>query len=157
MLQAELFIKIDGVEGSSSDEGYKGWIQIDTYHNGSRNYIDVDNGNGQTTSTGVNFDPVGFRKSLDTATAELFTKVNEGKKIDTITIVEVRKQQGKAIEQMRWEYKGCYMTAFDYSAESEEYNFMFSTVQLLTNVQGANGKVTKKGPVGWDRVKNTIL
>lgn len=164
MASHSLFMKIDGVTGSSGDGDYISWIGIDSVNQGIFSSVSAPgNGTNEFRKGAVTFEDVSIGKMLDSTSLQLSLMVCKGDLIKDITIVSMAELDGKNVEKVRWVYKECYLNKYFVSAVNgenspvEHFSFIFSSAECTTNTLGTDGKVEKKGPGGWNLITNKKL
>lgn len=81
----DAFIKIDGIEGESTDSKYQGWIELISYHGSMTQTVSrTASSVGGATAERVDFNSFGFTKFLDKASPLLAMACAGGTHINTI-------------------------------------------------------------------------
>ncbi len=86
MAQADYFLKIDGVDGESTDDKHKGEIEVESWSFGASNAGSFSSGGGGGSGKVVLQD-FHFVKKVDKASAKLFTSCCTGEHLKTATLV----------------------------------------------------------------------
>lgn len=69
----DAFMKVDGVEGESLDEGHQGWIELLSYHYDAMQSISqTATSSGGASAGGVSLGDFQISKYIDRATPKLF-------------------------------------------------------------------------------------
>jgi type VI secretion system secreted protein Hcp len=86
MAQVDYFLKIDGVDGESTDDKHKGEIEVESWSMGATNSGSFSSGGGGGSGKVVlgDFHVV---KKVDKASAKLFTSCCTGEHLKTATLV----------------------------------------------------------------------
>ncbi|MFJ4351158.1 Hcp family type VI secretion system effector [Pseudomonas sp. NPDC089428] len=83
----DAFMKVDGIEGESLDEGHKGWIELLSYHYDAMQTIShTASSSGGASTGGVTLGDFQISKYIDRATPKLFELCCRGLHIKTVTI-----------------------------------------------------------------------
>lgn len=83
----DAFMKVDGVEGESLDDGHKGWIELLSYHYDAMQSISqTASSSGGATAGGVSLGDFQISKYIDRATPKIFELCCTGSHIKTVTI-----------------------------------------------------------------------
>ncbi len=156
----DTFIKIDGVEGESTDDKHAGWIEVISYDTGvSQRASATASSAGGGSAERADFDDFSFVKQLDKASPKLALACADGTHIDSI-IVEVCRAGTDKIKFMEYKMSNCIISsvknsggAGDFPGENVSINF--GKIQWAYTVQkrqggGASGNVAG----GWDLQKN---
>jgi type VI secretion system secreted protein Hcp len=86
MAQVDYFLKVDGVDGESSDDKHKGEIELESFSFGATNAGSFSSGGGGGSGK-VALADFNFVKKVDKASAKLFTSCATGEHIKTATLV----------------------------------------------------------------------
>jgi type VI secretion system secreted protein Hcp len=86
MAQVDYFLKIDGVDGESTDDKHKGEIEVESWSFGGSNAGSFSSGGGGGSGKVVLQD-LHFVKKVDKASAKLFTSCCTGEHLKTATLV----------------------------------------------------------------------
>ena len=83
----DAFIKIDGIEGESTDDKHPGWIEILSFGSGhSQNVSKTASSAGGASAERADFHDFAFEKFLDQATPKLALACASGEHIDTVRV-----------------------------------------------------------------------
>ncbi len=97
MSQADFFLKLDGVDGESTDEKHTNAIEIMSFNFGANNTGTSSIGTGAGSGK-VNIHDFHFVKVFDKASSNLFQRVANGEHIPTATLI-CRKSTGTGGQQ----------------------------------------------------------
>jgi type VI secretion system secreted protein Hcp len=86
MASVDYFLKIDGVDGESTDDKHKGEIQLESYSIGHTNSGSFSSGGGGGSGK-VAMQDFHFVKKIDKASAKLHTACATGEHLKTATLV----------------------------------------------------------------------
>jgi type VI secretion system secreted protein Hcp len=86
MAQVDYFLKIDGVDGESTDDKHKGEIQIESYSFGGTNSGSFSSGGGGGSGK-VSLGDFQFVKKVDKSSAKLLAACATGEHLKTATLV----------------------------------------------------------------------
>jgi type VI secretion system secreted protein Hcp len=156
----DTFIKIDGIEGESTDDKHAGWIEVVSYTSGVNQKASATASSvGGGSSERADFDDFAFVKQLDKASPKLALACADGTHINTI-IVEVCRAGTEKVKYMEYKMSNCIISSVqnaggggDFPSESVTINF--GKIEWAYTVQkrqggGAAGNVAG----GWDLQKN---
>jgi len=83
----DVFIKYDGIEGESTDDKHKGWIEVLSHHHEMRQPTSATvSSQGGATSERVDMGDFTIVKGLDKASPKLYEACCKGTHIPTVTI-----------------------------------------------------------------------
>ena len=86
MAQVDYFLKIDGVDGESTDDKHKGEIELESWSFGGTNAGSFNSGGGGGTGK-VQMQDFHFVKKVDKASAKLLVSCANGEHLKTATLV----------------------------------------------------------------------
>ncbi len=155
----DAFIKIDGVEGESTDDKHSGWIEALNYTTGvSQTVSATASSAGGASSERADFQDFTFSKQLDTASPKLALACADGSHIDKI-IVELCRAGKEKVKFMEYKLTNCIVRNVatsgggDFPSEEVSINYgkiEWSYAQQKRQGGGAAGNVA----AGWDLEKN---
>jgi type VI secretion system secreted protein Hcp len=156
----DTFIKIDDIEGESSDDKHAGWIEVISYDTGvSQKASATASSAGGGSTERAEFDNFSFVKQLDKASPELALACAAGTHIDTI-LVEVCRAGTEKVKYMGYKMSNCIISSVKTSGgggdvPGETVTINFGKIEWTYTMQkrqggGAAGNVA----AGWDRQRN---
>jgi type VI secretion system secreted protein Hcp len=95
----DAFIKIDGIQGESTDHKHKEWIEVLSFSWGVNQTGSFSHGSGGGTGK-VSFNDFNFVKRLDKATPQLFVSCCSGEHIKDVTLA-VRDSKGSSVDYLK--------------------------------------------------------
>ena len=155
----DAFIKIDGIEGESTDEKYQGWIELLSFDAGlSQKASSTVSSAGGASSERADFQEFHFEKELDKSTPKLALACAGGTHIDNI-VIEICRAGSDKVKFMEYRLVNCIISkvetssggAFPYDTVGINYgkiNWSY-TIQKRKG-GGADGQIA----AGWDLQKN---
>lgn len=154
-----IFVKIDGVDGSSDDDKHKGWIPVSGYSSGVEMPMNDLNTGGHGASGRVNADSFTFTKLVDRSTPKLYEMCCDGQTISKVEVHHCRKMKGDNVPYWVYEMKDAIIASVKTSASgdelaSEEVAINCAQIEWAltpTDVKGMKGGAIK---AGFDFVKN---
>lgn len=155
---ANIFVKIDGVDGSSQDKEHSKWIEVQMATGAiALPFTGGRSGTGHASSGTASLSDVTFSKQFDASSVKLMEYCLNGTNCKTIEI-HVCRRVNKELKTY-WEAKienGVVSNISQSFVEDQEPNEQFSingakwTWQY--NVMDKEGKVTAKPKTTWDSV-----
>ena len=156
---ANMFIKIDGIKGSSSDDDHKEWIEVESMQGGmSLPFTGGRSGTGHASSGGGTVDPISFVKQFDAASVKLMEFCLNGTSIKEINIHVCRTINKKL--KTYWEAKiteGVILNVnqnFNENMEpTEAFTINGATFEWKYTQMDKEGKVKGEPKTTWDATK----
>ena len=146
--QVKMYLKVDGITGSSADPGRQGWIDLQGY------------GQGVTLPSGASvasFQPLKVLKRIDGTSPLLFTDAAQGAVLATVLLEVARASDGAVFFTIKLEnalVASVSSTSDPSDVPQELVTFNFQKIQwtaVTINPDGSNGGTTTGG---WDLSQN---
>lgn len=159
----DAFVKIDEIDGESSDEKHKDWIEIKSCDSRiTQKMSTTASSAGGATAERASFQDFTFTKDLDKASPKLALACADGTHIDEI-VVEFCRAGTEKIKFMEFKLTNCIISDYKMIADGRSFplegiaiNFgriQWSYTQQKRQGGGAAGSVA----AGWDLEKNKKL
>jgi type VI secretion system secreted protein Hcp len=155
----DTFIKIDGIEGESTDDKHAGWIEVATFSAGvSQRTSATASSVGGASAERADFDDFSISKQLDKASPKLALACAEGTHINTI-VVEICRAGTEKVKYMEYKMSNCIISSVKTTGggefPSEVVTINYGKMEWAYTVQKRQGG----GPAGnvaggWDLQKN---
>ncbi len=159
---ALIYLEIDGVEGTSQDDGRKGWIELNSFGLGV--HVEGSEGPSSGGAGGVEviFSDFAFSGMSSAASPEIFGAVVMGTHISSVTldIVNPGDEKGNA-PFAQWELKDVMFTSYSTSASSgmpapwESYTASFGEITYTYTEFDSEGRILGSASFQWDLVNGT--
>ncbi len=157
-LAVDMFLKIEGVDGESKDEGHVDWIEIVSYGHGLTNEVLGTGGGG--TSAPVH-SPVVVRKLMDKSSPFLFDALNKGSSFRNATFDFEDRGQAVPYLFLKVTLEDLYVTSYSLASEEagadrpvEEVAFTYTRITMTYWPQNTDGTQGPPITVGWDVAQN---
>jgi type VI secretion system secreted protein Hcp len=156
------FIKIDGIEGESTDDKHKGWIEIGSFGMGHSQRISrTASSSGGATAERADFQAFSFEKFLDKATPKLALACADGSHIDTIR-VEICRAGTEKVKYMEIIMTNCIISKYQVLGDGED-SFPLETISInfgkiqwvYTQQKRAGGVAAGNIATGWNLERNS--
>ncbi len=156
-----VFIKIDGIEGESSDAKHFGWIEVTSYGVAySQNISSAPISAGGPSAERADFSEFTFSKFIDKASPLLALACASGTHIDSV-IVELCRAGGKKLKYMGYKLANCIISSVKTESKGKRFfpkehiNINFGEIEWSYTLQKrhggwAAGHITS----GWNLQKN---
>jgi type VI secretion system secreted protein Hcp len=156
-----MFLKIDGVEGESSDSKHKGEIELESFSWGLTQTGTAHAGGGAGAGK-VQFQDVHFTKALSKASPVLFQKCATGERLKE-AVLTARKAGDEFIkgesEFLKLTFSDVMITSYQSAGSQEnvpvdQFSLNFAKIVYSVTTQDATGKPGETVTTGWDLRKN---
>ncbi len=155
----DAFIKIDGIEGESTDEKHAGWIEVTSYNTGlSQTVSSTASSAGGASAERADFQDFSITKQIDKASPKLAVACADGTHIGSI-VVELCRSGTDKVKFMEYKMTNCIISGTSTTGGGEfptenvtiDYGKIeWSYTQQKRKGGGAAGNVAS----GWDLEKN---
>ena len=146
MAQVDYFLKIDGVESESTDDKYKGWIELESFSWGETNSGTAGHGAGQGAGK-VQPQDFHFVKKVDKASPVLYIGCATGQHFKKAELVG-RKAGGKQVEYFKWTMEEVLISSYQVGGSAaseivptEQLSLNFAALEFVYKEQKADGSL----------------
>jgi type VI secretion system secreted protein Hcp len=154
----DYFLKIDGIEGESTDAKHAGWIDVDSWSWGENQPTPPAAGGGAGVGK-VQFQEFQFTSRVSKASPKLFLACASGQHIKEAVLVG--RKAGKDLQDfLTWTFSDVLVAAYQ-TAGSEGGDLPFDSVSLNVakvsvsyKAQKADGSLDAAVTAGWDSKTN---
>ena len=160
-MAGDMFLKIEGIDGESTDEAHEKWIEIESWGLGfSQNVVTGGKSTaGARTAERVNISDLSVVKLLDKASPEIFFACCTGKHIPTVQIEVCRASEKK---EKYWEIKMTDVLIASVSPGQSTGSIPMESIAFnpgkieWTYTEMSHGPGKPGGPIthNWDMLKN---
>ena len=155
---ADYFLKIEGVDGESTDAKHKGQIEIDSFSWGVSNSGSMAAGGGGGAGK-VQFQDFHFTKTVDKSSPKLMQAVATGEHLKTMDLT-VRKAGGTQMEYYVIHLEDILVSSYSTSGSSggllmEEISFNYQKIEFEYIPQNADGTAAGAVKASWNLATNT--
>lgn len=156
---ADVFLKIDGIQGESLDSKHKDEIELVSFAWGVENAASPGGAGGGAGAGRAHFQDFQFTMRVNKASPQLFLATASGKHLKEASL-SVRRAGKQQVEYLKIKFSDVLVTSFheagaDGEAPAETVSFAFSRVELAYSPQQARGGAAGGITAGWDLSKNT--
>jgi len=159
MAHVDYFLKIDGVDGESTDDKHKGEIELESWSVGGTNAGSFSSGGGGGTGK-VAMQDFHIVKKTDKASAKLLTACCTGEHLKTATLV-CRKAGGDQQEFLTVVLSPVLVSSYQSSGSSgsdvipmEQVALNFGKIEYKYKEQKPDGSLGGEVVGGWDVTTN---
>ena len=149
----DYFLKIEGVDGESTDAKHKGQIEIDSFSWGVSNSGAMAAGGGGGSGK-ASFSDLHFTKTVDKSSPKLMEAVATGEHLRSVDLV-VRKAGGEQLEYYKVTLQDVLISGYSTTgnsgeAPSESISLNFSKIVFEYTPQNADGTAAAPLKTGYD-------
>jgi type VI secretion system secreted protein Hcp len=159
MAHVDYFLKIEGVDGESTDDKHKGEIELESWSFGGSNAGSFSSGGGGGTGK-VALQDFHFVKKTDKASAKLFTACCTGEHLKKATLV-CRKAGKEQQEFLTIELTSAIVSAFQTGGSAgsdiipmDQVSLNYAKIEYKYKEQKADGSLGGEVIGGWDVTTN---
>jgi type VI secretion system secreted protein Hcp len=157
---ADAFLKIDGVDGESTDDKHKNWIEILSFSWGcSQQASATQSSSGGGTTQRADFMDFNITKLMDSSSPKLFKACAKGDHIKEV-ILELCRAGGDKLKFMEYKMENVIISNVSVGGSggadsSENVSFNYGKItQTYTKQKRADGTGGGNVPAGWDLEAN---
>lgn len=155
------YVKIDGIEGESTDSKHSGWIEAIHFSAGVSQTVSITASSAGGATTGrADVRPFTFFKEVDSSSPKLFQACAAGTHFNKITIAMHRSGGDEKVKFLEYELTNCIISDVSINSGSEDFptesisidfgKIIVSYVKQYRKGGGPAGKIM----AGWDLQKN---
>lgn len=158
MAQVDYFLKIDGVDGESTDDKHKGEIDVETWSWGATNDGSAGHGGGGGSGK-VNPQDFHFTKRVDKGSPALFQAITTGKHFKTAVFV-ARKAGGGQQEYLKVTMSDVLVSSYQTGGANaggfptDQVSLNFAKMEIAYKEQKPDGSLGGEVKQGYDFAKN---
>ena len=164
----DAFLKIAGIDGESTDDVHKNWIEINSFqHDVSQAIGGAASSQGGLSGEKVSHGVFTIEKNIDKATPKLFDKCCTGQTIDEIELSLNRSAGGSGdkVQYMHWKFGPVLITKVETVYDEkrgtlpvERVSWTYGKVAwTYTQQKMADGTGGGQVAAGWDLMKNKAV
>ena len=160
-MKIELFLKLDGIDGESTDDRHRNEIELLSY-NWSESQQLIQSGGGDGADK-VQMQELYCSLHSCTASPRLLLAVATGKRIKR-AILTMQRGGKTPLEFMQWTLGDVRVSTYHSAAEqgsgfppTDQVSFHFNTITLEYHPQQADGSLGAVIRAGWDVAKNKAI
>lgn len=151
-MAADYFLKIDGIQGESTDKQHPGEIQLESWSFGETNPASPAPGGGRMGAGKVHMQDFRFVTKIDKAAPPLFLACATGKHIPS-AVLTCRKAGGAPLDFLRLTFNDVLVSSYSTSSSAggetvptEEVSLAFSKITFEYQMQRTDGSGG-----GWEK------
>jgi type VI secretion system secreted protein Hcp len=161
----DMFVKIDGIDGESTDKNHEGWIDVLAWSwDMSRPEGGLATSGGRLATGRVTHGDFSVVKTIDKSTPKLHLKCANGQHIPSVTL-ELCRANGEQETYMEYELTDVIVSSVSMSTTVqggetfpiEEVSFNYGKIEWTYTEYDAEGKAKGTVEAGWDVSANQEL
>jgi type VI secretion system secreted protein Hcp len=157
-MAVDYFLKLDGIQGESTDTNHKDEIQIMSFSWGGSNVSSVA-GTGGSGAGKVDLSDLSVMINFDKSTPKFFKSMASGTHIKTGTLSAIKSgTDGKPY--LKVDFKELFVSSLQISASSEiptvSVSFTYNEIKMDYSQQNEQGNLTSTGPVTYNLKENKL-
>ena len=153
------FLKIEGIEGESTDHKHKGCIEILSFSWGASNMATFSSGGGGGAGK-VNFSDVSFMMNVNKASPVLMKHCADGTHIKSAKMIS-RKAGTQQQEYYTLTLTDCIVTSYQTSGATEmptdSFSLAFAKIEFEYKPQDEKGGLGGVVKAGWNIKENKVV
>jgi type VI secretion system secreted protein Hcp len=154
---AEMFMKLDGIEGESSDDKHKGEIELESFAFGMKNTGGGGTGGGGGAGK-AEFASICFEKRFDRSSPKIFQAAAAGTHVKS-AVVTFRRSGKEQQEFLTYKFEDVVFDQYDHSGDQkpqmiEDIGFQYSKFEMAYRQQNPDGSLGPEIKAGWDLKAN---
>jgi len=160
MAHVDFFLKIDGIDGESTDDKHKGEIDVDSWSFAEAQAGHAQSGGGLGAGK-VKLEPFQFTAKLSKASPKLLLACANGEHIKKAVLL-ARKAGKNQQEYLKFTLSDVLVSTYKVHGAggaggvipTEQFTLVFSKIELEIKEQNADGTVGAATKAGWDAKAN---
>jgi len=160
MAQVDFFLDLGDIKGESTDDKFKGKIELDSFSVSCAQAGTQQSGSGGGAGK-VKFQDVHCTKKMDVASNKLMLACASGQHFPTVTLT-CRKAGGEQEPFCVWTLTDVLISSYQCGGHghseilpTDQFSMNFGSIKMGYGVQDAKGKVGAMASTGWDVKANT--
>lgn len=153
----DAYLKIDGVEGESTADGFENQIEIYSFSWGASNPVTIGPGTKGSGGGRVSLSSFNIMKKTDKTSPVLFMQCCQGKHYDS-AVLSMRKAGGDQNVYLSYTFSQVYVDSIQWSGSSggddtptESVSFTFAKVEISYCPQKTDGSLDSPIKGSWDQ------
>ncbi|NTV94554.1 MAG: type VI secretion system tube protein Hcp [Thiobacillus sp.] len=157
MANVDYFLKIDGIDGESTDDKHKGEIELLSWSWGESNSATIGSRTGGAGAGRVDMSDFSVMKVVDKSSVNLMKVCAIGEHIKSMVLVG-RKAGKEQQEYYKITFTDCMVTSYQLSASNEtpteSLSFAFSKIEMIYKPQKPDGTLGGDIKASYDLTTN---
>jgi len=147
----DMFLRIEGIDGESTDDKHRKWIDVESWSGG----MSLPVSSGGAGASKPQHLPIVVTKPVDKASVPLFLALNSGEIIPEVELTMRKKDGDKKEDFYIIKMKEVLVTSVQIGSDgTEEVSFTYSKIEWKYRAQKADGSLESPVTGGWDLKTN---
>lgn len=161
-MASDMYMKLQGIDGDSTDEKHPKWIELLSYAVGHSLLMDGTKSKGTRSSGKANFQDFTIAKQMDSTSPQIADHVARGQHIPEITI-ELCRATGEKTVYMKYVLKDVVISSYQVSGSTgggeptESLSFDYSEIHWVYTPADVKGKKAADMKKGWSLEANKAV
>lgn len=154
-MATDYFLKIEGIEGESTDDKHKGQIDVQSWSFGETQSGSASHGGGAGVGK-VSMGDFHFTMHVSKASPKLFLACANGEHLKSATLI-CRRAGKEQVEYMNVKMSDCLISSFQTGGSAgsnelpiDQVSFNFAKIEVEYKEQKADGTAGGSVKAGWD-------
>ena len=163
MAQSDLFLKIEGVPGESTDDKHKGEIELESFSWSEENNSTIGSATGGAGAGKIKFQELIIVKRVDKSSPLLLLHCASGNHYKEVKLT-ARKAGAGQLDYLTLTMKMVFLTKYATVAQQhnngvvfEHITMIFGSIEMEYKEQKPDGSLGGSVKQGWDQVTNKKL
>jgi type VI secretion system secreted protein Hcp len=156
----DVYLKIDGIAGESTDAKHKDQIEVLSFSFGASNPVHIGSAGAGAGTGKVSMQDLSFMMHYNKSSPALLMACATGKHIKDATLF-LRKAGGTQQEYLTYKMTEVFVSSYQTGASSEmptdSISMAFGKVEVEYQQQDEKGSVGKPVKVGWNLKENKVV
>lgn len=157
-MAVDYFLKLDGIQGESTDQHHKNEIQVMSFSWGGSNVSSVS-GTGGSGAGKVDLSDFNVMIYFDKATPKFFKSLCAGAHIKTGELTATKAGE-ESKPYLKVDFKELFISSLQISASSEiptvSVSFTYNEIKMEYSEQAETGILTSTGPITYNLKENKL-
>jgi type VI secretion system secreted protein Hcp len=159
-MAGDVFMKIDGIDGESTDKKYAKWFELHSFSHGvSQPSSGEPSTGGARSAERCDHQDFTIQKDVDKASPKFFEYCCKGNHIKEITVVLCRMVGNVKQEYMKYVLKDSIVSSYQHSGSgglpTDSLSFNYGAIEwTYTELDHRTGQSKGEVAAGWDLVEN---
>jgi type VI secretion system secreted protein Hcp len=155
-----MFLKLDGIDGESTDEQHQKWIEIESFSWGVSNPTTIGSGTGGGGAGRAVPGDFAVVMPFTAASPLIFKKCVSGEQYSTV-LLSLRKTGSQTSQDyLKYEFGTVFTTKIEWSSSDdgpeEQVTFVYGTINVQYQPQRPDGTLGEVTQAAWDFTRNVL-